>query len=290
MARTMSRRHVLTGLGMVGLGSVARSAMAQDPVTPPSSCPAVEIQRQAWQMKSFARGVVLVCGLVVSCSRYAYATPIVVVTGPNDVGTVGWTSTTEGFAIGVGFSTSATYTNVDIAVSLFTFSASSVPSAFQVYLTTQVGPGTTVANEIASSAPALSVPTSDVFAPFDINPYTVLSIPTLSPGSYYLTLRDTVDGDINVVSSPAALASIVTASGVFLTAPELFGGYSAEAYLPASTFDPPGGSPQDLWFSITGTPQDSDVSPIPEPVSLVLVGTGLADLGIRRFRRRRSAA
>ena len=45
MARMMSRRHALTGLGIVGLGGVARFAVAQDPVTPPSSCPVVEAPR-----------------------------------------------------------------------------------------------------------------------------------------------------------------------------------------------------------------------------------------------------
>lgn len=39
MTRTMSRRNVLTGLGMVGLGGVARAAGAQDPVPPPTACP-----------------------------------------------------------------------------------------------------------------------------------------------------------------------------------------------------------------------------------------------------------
>ena len=39
MTRTMSRRHVLTGLGMVGLGGLARAAVAQDPVTPPGRGP-----------------------------------------------------------------------------------------------------------------------------------------------------------------------------------------------------------------------------------------------------------
>ena len=39
MTRRISRRNVLTGLGIVGIGGVARAAVAQDPVTPPASCP-----------------------------------------------------------------------------------------------------------------------------------------------------------------------------------------------------------------------------------------------------------
>lgn len=42
MSQTMSRRRALKGLGMLGLGGVARSVGAQDPVNPPPSCPVLE--------------------------------------------------------------------------------------------------------------------------------------------------------------------------------------------------------------------------------------------------------
>jgi len=41
MTRTISRRRVLQGLGMLGLGGVTRAAGAQDPVNPPPSSPAL---------------------------------------------------------------------------------------------------------------------------------------------------------------------------------------------------------------------------------------------------------
>jgi hypothetical protein len=158
-------------------------------------------------------------------------------------------------AVGVSWTQSRAYTGVVISAVV----SGSVNDVLAAYLTTQIGPGTTVADEITHASVA--------FPGNAFSNLTILNIPLLPSGTYYLTL---------------------SSSGT--------SGALAETTMPAQTFDTgvtrnpdyyfsnPSGYPPDnvvlkppiggiFVFSATGS-----VAPVPEPSAGALVGAALGAL------------
>ena len=159
------------------------------------------------------------------------------------------------------WSQTGTFTNVAIAAEVDPGQPPTVShtSTGTAYLMTQVGPGTTTAEELANT------PFSVTGAPFNPTLVTLFTGLTLGPGSYFLVLSapadQTAGWDFAVFPSTPQ-----TAPGVTLTATNLSG--IEAAYPPATsftdTFD------NILQFSVVG-----DVaSEVPEPGSLALLLIG----------------
>ena len=123
------------------------------------------------------------------------------------------------------------YTNVTISAALQTFDARFTP--ITAYLTTQAGPGTTVANQIGScsvSAPVVVTGTTSLT--------TLFTGLTLGPGTYHLTLAgdpNSPPGHPQCVSYNNVSQSTATDTGVSGINDRQTGGGIA-AYPPATTF------------------------------------------------------
>jgi hypothetical protein len=150
-----------------------------------------------------------------------------------------------------GWSQTGTYADVTITAEIDPGTGSGTSGT--AYLMTQVGPGTTVAEQIATASFSA---TGAEFTPVLNTLFTGL---TLGPGNYYL-----------VLTSPSGLGWEVATDGITpVAAPGvslIFDNATARAtiapYAPASNFPFP--APEDLEFAVTGTA-------IPEPTPLALV-------------------
>jgi hypothetical protein len=133
------------------------------------------------------------------------------------------------------------------------------------YLTTQNGPGTTAANEVAETSftfPSGTAVTKTLFTGLTLQPST----------SYFLTLTSTggTSGGWSGVS-PNINAVITTDIGVTRPVDYVSSSGSINAYAPASTFSP--SSTAYLVFNVTG---------VPEPSATGLLGLGFAVAARRR--------
>jgi hypothetical protein len=166
------------------------------------------------------------------------AANIVTVTGPfnfNNNGTsyVSWTQT-------------AAYSGVSIAATFVNGSPSAPGAAASgnVYLTTQTGAGTTVAQQIAT-APVSSTATGGGGTSMTL--FTGL---TLNAGTYFLVMSPTVAFGANSMAwSFGSPVTVTTAAGV--TANTSFSASAVAAYPPASTFTNTKG--QGMMYSVLGT-------------------------------------
>ena len=179
----------------------------------------------------------------------------------------------------VQFTLGSSLTNVSVAAGLVTTTAGRTGTAF---LTTQVGPGTTPANQLASTAfnfavvPTLSTPTSLV---------NLFSGLTLGPGTYFVVFSSANTVNDTGISVGTGV-TYATAPGASVGNEQFSAGANINpAYPPASTFV--NATTGNRVFRVDGTQQVT--APIPEPTTMLLLGTGIAGAALKARRRRRKA-
>jgi hypothetical protein len=157
---------------------------------------------------------------------------------------------------GISWTQTGSYT--DVTISAFLSSIGGSDGTGTVYLTDQIGPGTTVANQIAET-------TVSGLANLPATATTLFTGLGLGPGTYYLITANNLGGGglgWNVYNGNAAIPGISGTNNF-----DEFGEVEA-AYPPASSFFTVGTNEFD--FQVTG-----DIAATPEPSSLILLGTGL---------------
>jgi hypothetical protein len=166
----------------------------------------------------------------------------------------------------VGFSLSSAATNVAISAQL----VAAGQNTGTAFLTTQIGSGTTLANEIARS--------TFNFVNGDVQLFSGL---LLGPGDYWLVLASTNGSN---VGDGIAVGSDVTyqlAPGVTVLEEKFARNSNVfSSYAPASTWT--NATSGNRIFSVTG-----DMALVPEPATVALLGFGLAGVGFGAARRRR---
>jgi hypothetical protein len=139
------------------------------------------------------------------------------------------------------------------------------------YLTDEIGPGTTIVDEVAPTVTFKAVGSFPLFQPT----VTLFQNLTLAPGTYYLTLSsDAPDFNTPVAWSVASHSTVIdTGQGVTRNRDLTSAGNSQDPFVPASVFsDLPFDSQAPLEYAVTGTPVNSTV---PEPSPLVLSALGV---------------
>jgi len=153
--------------------------------------------------------------------------PIEFVTGPTSLSAIG--IVVDGYqTIATGWSQSASYSGVNIAVEL----GQGDGTTSTAFLTNQIGPGTTVANESAQTSfviPSGGTDTGGIMT-------TLFTNINLGPGTYYVTLANSGYGGGVLYLADPAKAIITTAAGAIRIGD--FGrnglAYQDQAYPPAS--------------------------------------------------------
>lgn len=186
--------------------------------------------------------------------------------------------------IAISFETTQSYSNVSFTPELVDSFTSDPPITGTAYLMTQIGPGTTTADQIASGNFTFPYSTNGIFQPIGVY-QTVLQGIDIGPGTYYFLLTGpnatSATGFGNWSAAYIFNASVAADLGV--TTPMTF--YSSSttaAYSPAENFGAINGNPQQLLeFTITG-------DPAPEPASWALLAIGL--YWIQRHRARHASS
>ncbi len=163
--------------------------------------------------------------------------------------------------------------NLSVTVSLRSFTVGPALQSVNAFLTDAIGPGTTAADQIASTL----LPLPSIL--FPATKFTLFSGLNLAPGNYYLTLAGTAPMGPGWVVSDSSDA-VVAAPGVsFLgeggsTNPTVANGLAD--YRPASTFFDIVPSSSPAFYGLTlQLDQASPLVGAPEPAELGLIGIGL---------------
>jgi hypothetical protein len=175
-----------------------------------------------------------------------------------DLGTVGCCyAILDAFNAEAGWSVTGTYDNVTITAEIDPGKGSGLSGT--AYLMTQIGPGTTVADQIATAA------FTAFGSAFTAQLNTLFTGLTLGPGDYFLVLSSP-DGlgweGAAAGSTPVTAPDVSVLSLNYTTSPAV--------YAPAGNFSNPSGNNPE--FTVTG-------SPVPEPGNLALFCTALLGLG-----------
>jgi len=185
------------------------------------------------------------------------ADTVISVTGPQ-AGGFGFGMNTTG-SVAASWIQSSAFTGVSIDAVLVANSTATIGTA---YLTNQIGPGATVANQIASAP--FTFPTG---SPADTNLFSGLILPA---ATYYLVLTTASNGFWEFTNSE----TVTTAPGTSFNS-DYFSTRN-NAYPPASNFN---SGDAGFLFSVTGT------ASVPEPSTLALLlisGGTLAGITLRR--------
>jgi hypothetical protein len=214
-----------------------------------TNSPGRQLNRRGGFEQALMIRLLLLSMALISAASSLMASPIYSVTGPLiDGGAIASTQ-----AVGVSWTQSRTYTDVVISAVV----SGSVNDVLAAYLTTRIGPGTTVADEITHASVALPGNSFSSLA--------IVSIPLLPSGTYYLTLSSSgTTGDLAETIVPAATID----TGV--TRNPDFGFSNPSGYPPDNdVLTPPIGGL--FVFSATG-----NVATVPEPAYGFLLGAALA--------------
>lgn len=164
---------------------------------------------------------------------------------------------------GVFWTQTETYTDVSISAYLSS-SGFDGDGSGTVYLTNAIGPGTTMANEIAqislSGLPSAPAPATNLFSGL-----------TLGPGTYYLTSSDGSLPGLAWENFDSVAVNVAPGGSI---GPEVNIGISPPpAFPPAASLS---AFPVNFAFSVTGTP-----AAVPEPSSVPLLLTIIGGVGLR---------
>jgi len=214
-------------------------------------------------MENLARvsGLFVALATIVLAQSPLKADPIIIsVTAPPALSTLIDSSS----IVSTSWSESKSYADVSIAALVDSAIVGQTPTA-DAYLTTQIGPGTTAANEIARTR--FTVPAVlPVCSPSSCGAMvTLFSGLSLGPGSYFVTMGPDPLSIGTVGWFPALNPTVVLDTGV--SEGNSFLASAVASYPPASDF---GVYPFAMNFTVTGTA----AAPIPEPATATLIAFG----------------
>jgi len=176
--------------------------------------------------------------------------------------------------LAVSFSLTSSFDDVSISANLA--NAYNFGSTGTAFLTTQIGAGTTTANQIASATFSPAYSGSNAFT--SVTPTTLFSNLTLTAGTYYLVLSS--NSSIDTLSwEGGSSVTTTTAPGVSIGATDLTDNFhTTSSYIPADSFSPYqnvifDGEPTNYLYTVTGVAA-------PEPNSVMLMLASLAGLGL----------
>jgi hypothetical protein len=191
--------------------------------------------------------------------------------------------------VSTSWSESNAYTDVTITALVDSFLVGQLPNSATAYLTTQIGPGTTVMDEVAHAAftVPLQLPVCSPAGSCGAN-VTLFSALRLGPGDYFLTMGPPIAGDSVAAWFPAINPTVIEDTGVTLGPCVVAFNVAIAPYPPASAFGPVGScgatdnTPLVMNFTVTGTAENA----VPEPAPVALIGCGALFLLIRQANRK----
>ena len=246
--------------------------------------------------RKLIRSLVLSGALALGLADVARATPIVGISGPDNP--FGF----PGFSIGAPRATQwqSTLALEDVTVTADLSSAPGITGTATAFLTTKVGPGTTVADEIAHvtfSLPDFSAPSHTV---------TLFTGLDLAPANYYLMVTVSAGTSAIWYTSDSSQMEFTPCPTSDIPCPFTIGAgnpafpnwqmftVAPNAYAPASVWTPFTFGFGAMHFAVDGTiaqdgpPTEPPVPPsVPEPGTITLMLTGLA-AGARKLRAKRN--
>jgi hypothetical protein len=201
------------------------------------------------------------CGLFAAMTAPAFATPITVIsnTGANNGAEINWTAES--------WTQTGNYTGVSISATLDAGNA-------MVYLLDQLGPGTTMANEV--------VPSENITVTGGFQDFTLFSGLTLGPGTYYL-LIDPTSAALPAFWLGGFISGDTLTTDTGVTFDNEFTSRGAIAGFSPATADQVTNSGAHNFFAVSGNVQAA--STVPEPGTWTLMAAGLGVVAI--FRRKR---